>query len=126
MELMDYQLTTRQSLWTQQESATGNPLSAEQSQLYFLPSPSITGKTGKTQDSINVWKRLSQELKNKNKKFINFLQIRASVITHWLAQYNLCEVQYRAGHRYVSTTESYLVNQMEDLQKDIEDFNPIG
>jgi integrase/recombinase XerD len=31
-----------------------------------------------------------------------------------------------AGHRYVSSTEGYLVNQMEDLQSDIEQFHPIG
>ncbi|PKP47998.1 MAG: integrase, partial [Bacteroidetes bacterium HGW-Bacteroidetes-12] len=31
---------------------------------------------------------------------------------------------YMAGHRYVSSTEAYLVNQTEDLQKDIDQFHP--
>ncbi len=29
-----------------------------------------------------------------------------------------------ARHRYVSSTEAYLVNQMENLQKDIDAFYP--
>lgn len=52
-------------------------------------------------------------------------QIRASVITHWLKLYNLREVQYMAGHRYVSSTESYLVNDLEDLQADIDQYHPL-
>ena len=31
-----------------------------------------------------------------------------------------------AGHRYVSSTESYFANQMEDLQTDIDKFHPMG
>lgn len=53
-------------------------------------------------------------------------QIRASVITYWLKNYNLREAQYRAGHRYVSSTEAYLVNDLEDLQEDITKFHPFG
>jgi len=45
-------------------------------------------------------------------------------ITHWLKQYNLREVQYMAGHRYVSSTEAYPVNNMEDLRADIDQFYP--
>jgi len=69
---------------------------------------------------------LTNEIKSKNKQFINFKQVRTSVITHWLKQYNLRQVQYMAGHRYISSTEAYLVNQMEDLQADIDQFHPMG
>jgi integrase/recombinase XerD len=31
-----------------------------------------------------------------------------------------------AGHRYVSSTEAYLVNDMDDLQEDINKYHPIG
>jgi integrase/recombinase XerD len=31
-----------------------------------------------------------------------------------------------AGHRYVSSTEAYLINDLEDLQDDIEKYHPIG
>lgn len=117
MELMEYQLTVRNEL---------QKLNPKQTELYFLPTPSAGKKAITDNDGINIWKRLSQEIKTKNKKFINFKQVRTSVITHWLKQYNLRQVQYMAGHRYISSTESYLVNQMEDLQADIEQFHPIG
>ncbi|TRX50917.1 integrase [Fulvivirga sp. M361] len=52
--------------------------------------------------------------------------IRASVITHWLKQYNLREVQYMAGHRKVMSTESYQRNDTEGLQLDVDQFHPLG
>lgn len=117
MELMEYQLTTRNEL---------QKLNPKQTEIYFLPTPSAGKKTITDNDGINIWKRLSEEIRKTNTKFINFKQVRTSVITHWLKQYNLRQVQYMSGHRYVSSTESYLVNQMEDLQADIEQYHPIG
>lgn len=76
-----------------------------------------------TQQYMETFKRRARKI---NPHFINFKQVRTSVITHWLAQHNLRQVQYMAGHKYVSTTESYLVNQVEDLQADIDLFHPIG
>ena len=42
----------------------------------------------------------------------------------YLKQYNLREVQYLAGHRYISTTESYQQNDMEGLQEELNQFHP--
>ena len=67
---------------------------------------------------------MTKEIKKQDSKFINFKQVRTSVITHWLKQYNLRQVQYMAGHRYISSTEAYLVNQTEDLQADIDNYHP--
>lgn len=117
MELMEYTLQVRQSL---------QALTPNKTEVYFLPTPAAGKKAITDNDGINIWKRLSQEIRKTNKKFINFKQVRTSVITHWLKQYNLRQVQYMAGHRYVSSTEGYLVNQMEDLQSDIDQFHPIG
>jgi len=117
MELMEYQLTTRAELLKLHE----NP-----GDEFFMSSPPVGEKKGKRNDAKNIWKRLSEEIREKNPKFINFKQVRTSVITHWLKGYNLREVQYMAGHKYVSSTEEYLVNQVEDLQADIEQFHPIG
>lgn len=115
MELMEYQYTTRNELLKLCKAETKN---------LFISSPPI-GKTFNVRpDCLEIWKRLSQEIRTNNSNFINFKQVRASVITHWLKQLNLREVQYRAGHRYVSSTESYLVNQTEDLQKEIDEFHP--
>lgn len=119
MELMEYQLTTRVELLKLKAAN-------ETTMHYFLPSPPAGQKIISSHDGVNIWKRLSAELKASNKKFINFQQVRASVITHWLQKYNLREAQYMAGHRYVSTTESYQVNNIEDLVKNIEAYHPIG
>ncbi|MEM6602182.1 MAG: tyrosine-type recombinase/integrase [Verrucomicrobiota bacterium] len=53
-------------------------------------------------------------------------QIRASVITLWLKQYNLREVQYMAGYRHVRSVEAYLQSDIESLQADIDRFFPLG
>ena len=55
----------------------------------------------------------------------NMAQIRASVITNWLKHYNLLEVQYMAGHKYVSSTERYRTYNLEDLQKELEKYHPL-
>lgn len=114
IELMDYQYTTRTELLKYQE---------EETKRLFLPVPSAGQQ--KANDTLQIWKGLTNEIKSKNNQFINFKQVRTSVITHWLKQYNLREVQYRAGHRYVSSTEGYLVNQVEDLQHDIDRYHPL-
>lgn len=126
MELMEYQLTTRKELLEQRHCKRSEAIS----ELYFIPSLQVGKKTvdyrPSTVDSINIWKALSREIKTLNKRFINFQQVRASIITHWLKQYNLRQVQYMAGHRYISSTESYLAGQVEELQMDIDTFHPIG
>lgn len=108
MDLMEYTLQVRQQL-LQLTNKTTNQL--------FI-------SKGTSTQSNNNWKRLSQVLKAQDPKFTNFKQIRASVITHWLGKYNLREVQYMAGHKYVSSTESYIVNRLEDLQHDIDKYHP--
>jgi len=69
--------------------------------------------------AVSILKQINPKVKSLN-------QIRASVITKWLKQYNLREVQYRAGHRYVSSTESYRQNDIEGLQEEVEQFHPLG
>lgn len=109
MDLMEYQLKTRLELLK---------IAQKQTNQLFI-------SKGKNIQSNNNWKRLSQVIKEQNPKFTNFKQVRASVITHWLGMYNLRQVQYMAGHKYVSSTESYLVNRLEDLQSDIDKYHPM-
>ena len=61
-----------------------------------------------------------------NSKVVSFNHIRTSVITHWLKIHNLRQTQYMAGHRFVSSTEAYLINDLDDLQEEIARFHPIG
>jgi len=115
IELMEYQFTTRKELLKYCKEETKN---------LFISSPPIGRNYNVRTDCKEIWKRLSSDIKEQNKEFINFKQVRTSVITSWLKQFNLRQVQYFAGHRYVSSTEGYLVNYTEDLQADIDEFYP--
>lgn len=69
---------------------------------------------------------IKKMIKRYQPRFTGFRQVRASVITNWLRHYNLRQVQYMAGHRYVSSTEYYRTDTLEDLQKDIGKYHPLG
>ena len=69
---------------------------------------------------------INKKLKKYNQKVQDIKQIRASVITNWLGQYNLRKVQYLAGHRYISSTERYLQDDLENLHEIVNNFHPIS
>lgn len=69
---------------------------------------------------------LMAQLRKLNNKIENADQLRASVIVKWLRQYNLREVQYLAGHRYISSTEAYKQNEMQGLSEEVNQFHPLG
>lgn len=64
-------------------------------------------------------------LRSINSRIKNLDQIRASVITQWLKQYDLRKVQYLAGHKYVSSTEAYKANVIDELQEDVRKYHPL-
>ena len=74
----------------------------------------------------NTVQHIIKKLKKTNYKVNNIHQIRASVITNWLGQYNLRKVQYLAGHRYISSTERYLQDDLENLHEIVNNFHPIS
>lgn len=117
MDLMEYQYKTRTELLKYYKEPT--------KQLFLSTPPSGQTQVKET-GTLNIFKSLTDELKKQNPKFINFLQVRASVITYWLKNYNLREVQYKAGHKHIISTEMYLINDIDDLQKEIDSFHPIG
>lgn len=110
LDVMEYTLKIRAELLKE------NPKQTEQLLV-------TKGSSNRLQNAIQ---KLLQKLKKKHKEIENLQQIRASVITHWLKIYNLREVQYMAGHRYVSSTESYLMNDLEDLREEVDKYHPIG
>jgi site-specific recombinase XerD len=65
------------------------------------------------------------QLKKLNAKVINAKQIRSSVITEWLRKNNLRQVQYMAGHKYVSSTERYQTTNLDDLQNELQQHHPM-
>lgn len=77
--------------------------------------------------SISIFvNRLMIQLRKQNPQVLNAKQIRTSVIVKWLKNYNLRQVQYLAGHKYISSTESYLQNDMEGLKEEVQQFHPLG
>lgn len=73
----------------------------------------------------SLLKTLVAKLQTINPKVDDIRQLRASVITCWIRQHGLREAQYRAGHRYISSTEAYLQNDITDLQLDIDRIHPL-
>jgi site-specific recombinase XerD len=68
---------------------------------------------------------LLQHLRQINIRVKNLDQLRASVITAWLKQYDLRKVQYLSGHKYVSSTEAYKDNNIDELQSDVTKYHPL-
>jgi site-specific recombinase XerD len=94
-----------------------------ESEKLFLPYP-MGNKTKDPESLIHLFKPLSKHIKKIEPKFLNFKQVRASVITHWLKIHGLRKTQYMAGHRYIRGTEYYLRNNLENLTNDISKHHP--
>jgi integrase/recombinase XerD len=74
----------------------------------------------------NRMQHMLTQLRKLNPKVINVNQIRSSVITFWLQRYNLRQVQYMAGHKYVSSTERYRVLNADDWPSELQKHHPMG
>ncbi len=110
LEFYDYVSNTRKEILSQ---------SNQQTEKLFV---SIEGG-----NSLNsCMNRLLFWVRRKNKLVVNAKQLRASVIVKWLKMYNLRKVQYMAGHRYISATETYRQNEMEGLTEEVNKFHPLG
>jgi len=74
----------------------------------------------------NIVDRLVQELQGINPIITNALHIRGSVIISWLKLHNKRQVQYMAGHKYISSTEAYAVQEIDTLQDELSRHHPFG
>lgn len=110
LDIMEYQLKIRSEILQQANKS----------------SDKLFVSVGNSEHFRSIINKLIKKLHKQNSKVTSAKQIRASVITHWLKFYNLRQVQYMAGHRFVSSTEAYLINDMDDLQEDINKYHPIG
>jgi len=88
----------------------------------FLPIPKKDPKAKK--QAQTSFKGFIKKLKQLNPNFNSLVQLRASVITHWIKTYGLRKAQYLAGHKNITNTEAYIPNNIEDLAEDITKFNP--
>lgn len=84
-------------------------------------------KTPVSENNINNrLQYMFKQLKLLNANVINAKQIRSSVITEWLRKNHLRQVQYMAGHKYVSSTTRYQANNLDDLQSELERHHPMS
>jgi site-specific recombinase XerD len=90
----------------------------------FLARPVRTDASAR--NISNRMRHMIVQLQKFNPRIINVNQIRNSVITLWLQQYNLRQVQYMAGHKYVSSTERYQVLNTDDLQNELQKHHPMS
>jgi len=97
---------------------------ATESNKLFLLVPIPRKKQVKNDNLKGIFYPLTEQVKTIDKQFINFLQVRASVITFWIKTKGLRKAQYLAGHRSISNTENYLSNNLDGLINDINKLHP--
>lgn len=90
----------------------------------FFTLPEVSKRQTTTNSLMGTLKPFTKQVKTLDGNFLNFKQVRASVITYWLQTVGLRKTQYWAGHRHISSTERYLPNDLESLTEDIAKFNP--
>ncbi len=90
----------------------------------FLPLPESGRTQTKSNHLMSIFGSLSANVKNLVPDFVNFKQVRASVITQWIKTHGLRKAQYLAGHKNINSTEYYLPNDLESLTDDITKYNP--
>ena len=113
--LMYYLQNTRPQLLEYQTAETDK---------LFLSLPANGKKTMDNDLAMGIFTPITAQLKTIDKQFINFQQIRASVITHWIKTQGLRKAQYLAGHKHVISTEEYLPNNLDNLTEDINKLHP--
>lgn len=118
MDMYDYVLQARPQLLSMRPKRSyQKPVNTEK---LFI------GEGGHSEHFGNYITRLMVKTRMLNPQVKNARQVRASVITKWVKTCNLREAQYLAGHRYISTTEGYLQNDMEGLKEEVQQFHPLG
>jgi len=124
MELHEYLNETRPKIITgiydKKPSRKPNKINKEKlnNQLFI----SINGSEHIKNSLLHLFK----EIQLTKPEILHAKQIRASVIVNWLKTNNLRQVQYMAGHKYVSSTERYQLDNLENLQKKLEKHHPLN
>lgn len=118
MDMYDYMLHVRPEI-LKMEPKRKSQQKQETEQLFI-------GEGGNCYSISNFMTQLMIKTRKINPLVKNAKQIRASVIVKWLKLYNLRKAQYLAGHRYISSTEGYLQNDMEGLKEEVQQFHPLG
>jgi len=99
---------------------------ATESKKLFLPLPGIGKNETDDDEMCKPCYSLTPALKSIDKQFVNFKQVRASLITHWIKTHGLRKAQYMAGHRSIIATEEYAINDLDDLTNDVNKLHPFN
>ena len=118
MDMYDYILQVRPELMKMEPKRRNQQ--RQKTDLLFI------GQGGQRYSINNFITQIMIKAREINPILLNAKHIRASVITKWLKNHNLREVQYLAGHRYISSTESYLQNDLQELKEEVQQFHPLG
>jgi len=105
--LMNYLQNTRPKIFERGK--------AESDRLFFAPSVSSVD---------TAFDAIEKQIKTIDRQFLHFKQLRASTLCFWIKAHGLRKAQYLAGHRYVSSTEGYLHNNLDELIEDINKMHP--
>lgn len=125
LELHEYLTGTRPAILKAiKENMDWPGRKAEKPDMKKLESQLFTSMNGST-NLKNSLHHLCNALKLINPDVKDLKQIRQSVITFWLKNEDVRAVQYKAGHRYVSTTERYQATNLEDLQEALNQHHPL-
>lgn len=125
LELQEYLNETRPGiLKTIKENTYRSGRKVKQPDIKTLERQLFISLNGST-NIKNSLLHLMAALKKTDPKVKSCGQIRQSVITEWLKTEDVRKVQYKAGHKYVSTTERYQVNNLEDLQEALNQHHPL-
>ena len=89
-------------------------------------SPYLFVSKGKCINAENSLYELLEVLKRRYPELKNFQHIRVSLISHWMREKNIREVQYLAGHKTIVGTELYKSADMKGLQESLEKFHPLN
>ncbi|WKN45299.1 tyrosine-type recombinase/integrase [Tunicatimonas pelagia] len=90
---------------------------AIQQQLFFSLNGSASIKAS--------LKPLMVDLSKLNPSVKHAKQLRASVITEWVKQYDIRRVQYLAGHNSITSTQRYQSANLEELQEVVSLHHPL-
>ena len=118
MDMYDYVLNVRNQIATL--PAKRKTQQQQKTDKLFI------GDGGNCYSMSNFVTQLMITVRKLNPQVLNAKQIRTSVIVKWLKMYNLRQVQYLAGHKYISSTESYLQNEIEGLKEEVQQYHPLG
>ena len=76
-------------------------------------------------DISSVLRDLLKRLKASYPYVLRLQQLRSSVIRHWIKTVPIRQVQYWSGHRSISSTERYRLEDLEDLQEGLSKYHPL-